>query len=305
VQADGVTLYPSEGEVLYTTVSIGPLSVLERVIAQLDPDVDVVPKEAVLGTRTREENRQENLRVMGASKETATYVALRRLGYPVKVNGGGVLVYDIGEQYPAAQVLQKGDVITAVDGTPVQLPEDFRRLILARQPGEVVRLTVRRGTGNAAATLELDVTLAQGDQGQALVGVSPRVPADVTFEFPIDIEIDSGRVGGPSAGLAFTLTLLDLLTPGELTGGTRVAVTGAIDLDGNVVNVGGVRQKTVAAKEAGAELFLVPADELETAQREAEGSKLRVEGVRNLDDALAVLAAEGGNALALGTPGKS
>lgn len=289
VTAEGVELFPPEGEVLYTTVRIGPLSWLERWMEERDPAVDIVPKEVILGDRSREETREENLRVMGASKDTATYVALHRLGFDVGITGGGVLVLEVGAEVPAAAVLARGDLITAVDGVAVQVPDQLRGELLDNQPGDTVVLTVvRDGT-----TSDVAVTLAAADDGRAIVGIAPGSPDTVQFQFPVDVTIDSGRTGGPSAGLAFTLTLLDELTPGELTGGGTVAVTGAIDLQGNVLPVGGVRQKAVAARKAGAALFLVPSGEVDTAR--AGAGDMAVVGVDTLDDALAELGRRGGD----------
>jgi PDZ domain-containing protein len=112
----------------------------------------------------------------------------------------------------------------------------------------------------------------------------------------MDIEIDTGKVGGPSAGLAFTLAILDRLTPGSLTGGDRMAVTGTIELDGTVGPVGGVDHKTEAAISEGAEVFLVPPEEFEQAKKAARG-RIKIEQVQTLDDALAALVAHGGDPL--------
>jgi PDZ domain-containing protein len=124
---------------------------------------------------------------------------------------------------------------------------------------------------------------------------------DLAIDLPFDVAIDAEDVGGPSAGLAFTLSVLDILTPGDLTGGERVATTGTIGFDGSVGPIGGIEQKTVAAREAGVDLFLVPAAEVEAAR--ADAGSMRVVGVDDLADALAALDDVGGNALALGRPG--
>ena len=121
-------------------------------------------------------------------------------------------------------------------------------------------------------------------EGKAQLGIVGRT-RDEKFDYPVDVKIDTGRVGGPSAGLAFTLTIIDELTPGDLTGGRPVAVTGTIEPDGRVGPIGGVAQKAVAAKDAGARLFIVPGDELRDAREHADGMK--VVGVATLDEALA------------------
>jgi Lon-like protease len=130
------------------------------------------------------------------------------------------------------------------------------------------------------------------DTGKAMLGVS--LDDRPSYDFPIDVEIDSGDVGGPSAGLAFTLAIIDRLTPGSLTGSSRVAVTGTIGLDGSVGPVGGVPQKTEAAIDEGARLFLVPPDEYAAAEQAARG-RLEVRQVSTLEEALAALEAAGGD----------
>jgi PDZ domain-containing protein len=129
------------------------------------------------------------------------------------------------------------------------------------------------------------------NEGQAQIGVF----SAPEYDFPVDVQIDTGDVGGPSAGLAFTLTILDELSPGDLTGGDEIAVTGTIESDGTVGPIGGVAQKAVAARRAGARLFIVPRAEAAVARSHADG--MRVAAVRDLDDALAALERSGGEPL--------
>jgi PDZ domain-containing protein len=147
---------------------------------------------------------------------------------------------------------------------------------------------------------DLSAVLAKGDQGQALLGVR----MTTQFKMPFGIDIDSGNVEGPSAGLAYSLALLDELTPGELTGGRKVAATGELAPDGKVGAIGGIAQKVVAVERAGAKLFLVPRDNYAEAKKHA-GNGLEVRAVDTFDDALAVLGSfDGSNALALAQPGR-
>jgi PDZ domain-containing protein len=136
---------------------------------------------------------------------------------------------------------------------------------------------------------------------QTCIGVRGLVTRDEERNFPFDVSIDPGQVRGPSAGLAFTLAVLDVLTPGDLTGGHPVAVTGTIDGLGNVGPIGGAEYKAIAAREAGAELFLVPAGEEDIAASRV-GDGVTIVPVATLDDALEALAEIGGNALDLETP---
>jgi PDZ domain-containing protein len=145
-------------------------------------------------------------------------------------------------------------------------------------------------------TVDMALGARPEDASRSYLGVSLQTN-DLSFEFPVEVTIDSGRVGGPSAGLAFTLGLLDVLTPESLTGGLSIATTGTMELDGRVGPIGGIHQKVEAAKRRGVQLMLVPSSELEEARTYADG--LRIEGVDDLDDALAVLSTVGGGDLVL------
>jgi PDZ domain-containing protein len=267
---------------------------LEAVVGWLDDDTDVLPQERVRGDRTAEENRRYNAELMDASKLVAVAVALERLGHEVDVRTTGTIVRDIAEGSPAEGVLEQDDVIMAVDGEPVDVPDEVRGLLQVGGPGAAHTLTVERpaGTDNRV-DVEITTVPADDDPERALIGI---IPEDrlADFEFPIDVTIDSGTVGGPSAGLAFTLAVLDVLTPGELTGGHRVAVTGTMALDGTVGPVGGGPQKAIAVRDAGYEAFLVPTAEVEEVE-EAVGDDLQVIGVDTLAEALAALESLGGN----------
>jgi PDZ domain-containing protein len=302
--------YDSKGELLFVTVNVPRLSVLGRLVGSLDPDVSVKTARELFGDQTREENRAQNLKLMGYSKETAAYVALKRLGYDVGLTGGGPVIESLCLEYkdpndaksacvrpaPADAVLDPGDAIVAVDGQPVVLAEDVAPLLAGKSPGDVVTVTIVP-TGSQERK-DVKVPLTTSTDGRTIIGFIPvegGVHEDIGYQLPVTATISSDEIGGPSAGLAFTLTLLDQLTPGDITGGRKIAATGAINLDGSVGNIGGLRQKTVAVKEAGASYFLVPADQIEEAQTEARGSSLKVIGVHTVDEALTVLAGLGGD----------
>lgn len=303
VRVEGVESYPSQGEVDFLSISVRHLSLLGTVAAWLDPEVDVVTERQHLGDRTPAESRRENLRLMGTSKDFAVYVALTRLGEPVTLLGGGAVVTEVFEGTSAAARLKRGDVIIAIDGAAVHIVDDIRPLLDGKVPGDQVRLTIDRPADltdpSTFSTVEVDVTLAADpdDATRPIIGLKGAGTRDtLSFQFPFDVSIDSGNVGGPSAGLAFTLAVMDVLTPGELTGGAQVAATGEIALDGSVLPIGGIRQKTTSVIRSGAEVFLVPRLDYPDALDVARGSGLRVEAVDTIDDALAVLAGLGGNA---------
>jgi PDZ domain-containing protein len=292
IAIDGAeTFVDDEGTINYLTVSVKQATPLELLAAWIDPAVDVVEPEQILGDQTPRENRELNLQLMAGSKDSATYQALTRMGYEIPTSGAGAVVAAVAEDVPAAAVLEQGDTIVSIDGEAIALSDELIEAVTARAPGDVVELGVQSLDSDEIRTETTELATRPEDPGQPMLGIST-FTRDLSFDFPLDVTIDSGQVGGPSAGLAFTLGILDALTSESLTGGLDLATTGTMELDGRVGPVGGVHQKVVAASRAGVDLMLVPADEIDEARRHAEG--LRVEPVADLDEALAVLATVGG-----------
>ena len=293
VEIQGAEVYEPDGSVLFLTVSVSDddINAYTLLDGWLDDDVEVIGEDELLqGRSQREEQRLNQLAMMG-SQLIATKVALERLGYTVPVSGEGAVVNLVEKNGPADGELEGGDVITAVDGVPVQLADDVGPAVRARPPGSPVTFTVQRGDETLPITITTRAAEIGEFVGQAQIGVASTTK-NVDFEFPVDVDIDTGRVGGPSAGLAFTLTILDELSPGNLTGGEKIAVTGTIELDGTVGPIGGVLQKAVTAKRAGARVFIVPEAEAAEAREHADG--MTVVGVSNLDEALTALQRNGG-----------
>lgn len=299
--------HAAKGRFLLTTVSLQHRpTVLESFRGWLDPDVDVYPEEVVLGDSTPEQFRQVASQDIDNSKQVAVAVALRRLGFDVPRTGAGAIVETVREGTPARAFLSPGDVIIAAAGQPVAVVEDVMQAVAARQPGEVLALQLVSPDGTTRSVnvplipCPPDVTCPGG--GTAVMGVGLRT-RDERFELPFPVTIESEDIGGPSAGLAFALTVIDVLTPGELTGqdGRTIAVTGTIDANGTVGPIGGVRQKAAAVSEAGVEIFLVPAGNLEAARTNADDD-LQLVPVTDLESALAALAKLGGDVSAIGPP---
>ena len=294
VAVKGHPSYPPRGRLFYTTVAVRErVNPYEALAGWLDPDTDVIPEEKVRGEIPTDEFKRLNVEAMADSKTTAQVLALRHLGFPDL--GDGAEIIDVDPSLPAAPLLRPRDVIVDIDDRPVATSADMVAGLQARQAGDVVHLRIDRD----GQTVELDAPLGRSEDGGPLLGVrlSTRV------KLPFEISIDSGKVVGPSAGLAYALELLDVLTPGELTGGVDVAATGDLQPDGTVGPIGGVAQKTVTVRRAGAEVFLVPRANLEEARSRA-GDSLRVLPVESFDDALRALGGlDGSNALALGQPG--
>jgi Lon-like protease len=288
------------GNLLLVTVALRiKLTPLEYLIDQVDPNVDLVSAKAVLGSTPRNQLTQENDELMSESTQAAVAVALRKLGFQVTELGSGGEIADVLKGSGADGHLQPGDVIKAIDGAPIQTNDELVRAIRAHNPGDVVRLSVTSATGQVRTeTVTLSLSPASEGPQRTFLGVAATTK-DLKFETPFPVSIDAGPIGGPSAGLAFTLGVIDALSARSITGGHRVAATGTIDLDGSVGEVGGVVQKTVAVRDAGAEEFLVPAAEYKAAKAHA-GAHMKVVRVQTLDDALNALKALGGE---LSAPG--
>lgn len=306
LEIEGIEWYPSEGELLLTTVRVRQRPNLwEYLWLQADQDTEIVAEDVILGGRTRDENREFNLQLMSDSKSIAIAVALEELGYDA-IQSDGVVIVELVEGGVAEGVLQLGDTVVAIDGIPVNTTGDLIDILSERRPGDEIVLAVEPFDPSAEAVVRNEISVVLGtkpdDADAAFLGVGPTDRVDLSDEFDFVVDIDSGSVGGPSAGLAFALAVLDGLTPGELTGGATVAVTGTIDVGGRVGPVGGVVQKTAAVRDLGADAFLVPAGlpESELARvMERAGDDLEVIPVEDLDDALEALAGLGGEVAAV------
>lgn len=299
VTVEGAPTYSDDGELGYLTVSFAQATPFSLLRAWVDEDIEVLDEETALGGRDLDENRALNARLMDNAKDTATAVALDALGYEVELLGTGAAIVGVEPSTPAAGVLQLGDVVVGVDGSPVTTSAELTDEMLARPPGTPVALRVERHDasvvapeGSASDPVLEDVTLTLAarpdDPTLAYLGVRSAT-RDATWDLPFVVEVDSGNVIGPSAGLAFTLGIIDVLTPGSLTGGQVVAVTGTITPSGDVGIVGGVPQKAATAIGAGARIYLVPSVEVPVAAARAGGA-MEVVGVANLLEALEALA---------------
>lgn len=303
ITAEEGRLIPPEGEVLLTTITLGRVTPFGALRGWIRDDIDIVPEEDILPPDISDDDfRQLNVAAMDDSKQTAIVVALRRLGYQVVEKGQGALIERVIPEFPANGRLSPGDVITAVDGTPVTLVQEATALIAKHQVGESVALGIRPADGGEARTVDVPLAADPDQGGKAVLGVFLRT-SQRTFDLPFEVDIESDRIGGPSAGLAFTLGLIDQLTEGELTGGRKVAVTGTIEIDGRVGDVGGVAQKTSAVNESGADVFLVPAGEFEVAKQRADRGVVVLK-VATLQEALDALASLGGDLSGLSAPAR-
>ncbi len=286
----------STGRLLMVDVEVGqasPLQWAEYELGLLGREREMVPVAAYAGNTPASELGCQDAQQMSSANENAALAALQALHYPVGGRELGAQVVGVLAGSPAWEAGVKcNDLITAVDGQPVRTAASLTRYLANLAPGTRVTLTDRPGGTRRAQ--EVRVTLAappaklvaQGFSDRSFLGVETQTDLRPVLPFPVSV--NAGSIGGPSAGLAFTLAILDSLGNGNLTGGHRVAATGTISPDGAVGQVGGVREKTVAVRQAGAQIFFVPAAEYSQAEPLA-GKSLRVVPVASLAQALAVL----------------
>lgn len=303
IDVEGTETFPSDGELLFTTVRLrtNP-SLWEHLWISFDDDSELVPEELILGDRSADENREANLALMADSQDVATAVALEQLGYDT-ISSNGVLIFEIVEGASAVGVLDEGDVIRSIDGEPILAATELVEFLTDKVPGDEISIEVQPVGTNEREVRTVVLGPREDDPDRAFLGVGPIDQVEfLTPDIPFDVEIDSGAVGGPSAGLAFTLAILDELTPGELTGGAQIAVTGTINFDGSVGSVGGVEQKAAAVRELGIEYFIVPlalGEERIAEVRERGGDEVEIVPVANIEEALAFLETVGGDIQAL------
>ncbi len=289
--------HPVNHPVLLTDVQIARVSALSYLFFKLQSNTAFESVPSVTGGTPPSQQGAQGQLEMAQAEAAAKTAALTRLGYPVTSTAVGAVVAGTFAGTPAYSVLNVGDVITAIDGVVTTNALSLTRNLAHYHSGQTIVLTVLRN--NRGAPVRVPVTLKRTlvDVGLAkpvvvTLGIEPEDQVDYTYPFPVNINVTN--IGGPSAGLAMTLGVIDALTNGSLTGSKTVAATGTMDSKGDVGDVGGVPQKTVAVENAGASIFLVPPQEYSAAlSKDRPG--LKIYKVSTLDQALGVLAANGGH----------
>jgi PDZ domain-containing protein len=276
---------PGSGAIYYVDVSVRRATWAEQLLPFLRPDgATLVPKEEVVPSGSSFEDRhRDGLREMERSEKVAAAVALKQAGYDVEATPRGALVEAVAPDAPAAAKLDSGDVIVAARGKPISTPEQLRKSFGGVRPGDNVVLRLRRD--GKVQTVTVKTVESPNEPGRAIIGI--RVAQEADIKLPLEVDIDLGGVGGPSAGLPFALDVLQELGT-NVDGGRRVVATGEIGLDGTVGPIGGVKQKTFGARKAGADVFLVPAGENAAEARRYAGS-LRIIPVESFQQALSAL----------------
>jgi Lon-like protease len=276
IHISGHTVYPSSGKLIMTTVQFQQLTPFSAVYAWLSPSLSIVSKSTLfLPGQSAAQEQQRATSQMDQSKIDATTWVLSDLG--ISAHPSGALIESVTAGCPADGKLFAGDLIRSIDGKPIQDANQASQIIGSADAGSPIRFVVSA----AGQTVQATLTKANCDPNvqRPLVGVS------LVNAFPFNVSISSGNVGGPSAGLMWALGLYDLLTPGDLTGGKVISGTGEIDLNGKVFPIGGIQDKIRAAESAGAQIFLVPVQNLADA-RQVASSSLTLVPVANIQAAI-------------------
>lgn len=276
VDIEGAETLDTGGQLNMTTVSVRTNMTLGQALARWAVTKDtLVPIEQVMpADRSEEETREFNQQMFVASEASATVAAMHYLGKPTTVN-----IHDVVKGAAADGILQQGDKILAIDSTPVAKPSAVQDVVFAKTPGETVDVTISRDGKEETKTVELKEN--PHEKGKPMLGIlMDSEPAD-----GLKVHYNLNDIGGPSAGMMFSLAVIDKLTPGELNGGKFVAGTGTINDDGEVGPIGGITHKIRGSRDEGAELFLAPKGNCDAVKR-ADAGDMTVAAVSTLQEAV-------------------
>jgi len=288
ITVPGTSRTQDTGGIYYVDVVIKKASLLESQFKAFRPEgADLIPQEAFVPTGlSYSQQLKVDQETMKVSQKKASVVALRALGMKFPAREGGVRVAAIDADSKARGILEPQDIVVAADGRKVATSLDLYNALARHKPGDIVRLGVLRGSKRL--TFKVKTIADSTTPGRPLIGFAP--VEVVNARLPVPVHFDLGRdVGGPSAGLAFALEILEQRGR-DVDHGLRIAATGEIQLDGSVTSIGGVKQKTIGARQSHADAFLVPVDgdNAKVAKRYAHG--LRIIPVKNFQQALQALA---------------
>lgn len=279
IDIEGAETDPVAGNLNMTTVSVRTNMTLPQALGRwLTTDDSIVPVSQILPPDLDEDElREYNEAEFAASEGNATVAAMRYLGKPTRV-----IVHDLLEKSPSADALAPDDVITAVDGTAVTQPSEVQDAVRAHAPGDELAVEIARGD----ETRQVRITLGENphEKGEPMMGIlmTSEPAGEVTVNYNLN------DVGGPSAGMIFSLAVIDKLSPGQLNHGKFVAGTGTIAESGEVGPIGGITHKLAGARDAGVELFLAPEENCD-AVRTVDTGDMTVASVKNLDEAVAAM----------------
>lgn len=258
-----------QGAFMLTTVRVSDATVFSYLLSFVRPFEELHLKTELLQKDETEQEYSQRQEVnMRTSQSSAIQAAYHKLAIPYKITTDGVLIVQVFKDFPAAQVLKPGDYIIKIDDTPVQAKEELQGMLKSKREGDSVSITYKRK--KITKTEQIQLAVLPADEGTSADKPETRrvglgiVPANVQSVKAEDeskqVKIKAGEIGGPSAGLMFSLEIINKLTPEDITKGHRIAGTGTIDEKGTVGVIGGIQHKIIAADKAGAEIFFAPKD---------------------------------------------
>ena len=282
--------YSFDGNLYQLTVRRDEANIYVYLWSLLNSSYDLYPREVILPDGvTPQELSEISIQNMRTSENVAIAVALKNIGYEIDSKGDGVAVVGLLEDSPVKDKLKKGDLINSINNTDIYSATEFISTLRTYSIGETVSIGLLREIDGITEQIYIKTTLIEHVEyeGEPMVGFLATT-VNERFDFPFEIDIKTGNVGGPSAGLMMALNVYNNLIPEDITNSKIIAGTGTIEIDGSVGPVGGIKQKIIAAKRAGAELILVPVANFEEA-KQFETDKTAIVAVDSFDEALAVI----------------
>ena len=259
--------YQFDGSLFQLTVRRDEANLLIYLWSMVNDSYDLYPREVILPDGvTPQELSEISIQNMRTSENVAIAVALKNLGYDITSKGDGVAVVGILDDSPVRDKLKKGDLLISINNKSISTATEFISTLRTYSIGETISIGLMREVDEIKKDLSIETTLIEHVEyeGEPMVGFLATT-VNQRFDFPFEIDIKTGNVGGPSAGLMMALNVYNNLTPDDITKSLIVAGTGTIEIDGSVGPVGGIRQKVIAAKRAGSQLILVPTANFEEA----------------------------------------
>ncbi len=312
----GVPTYQPHGNIYFITIRQPPITMLDWLATRKNKAARFYSYHDKYGDQTETQLIQSGQRQMRSAKDNAMYVALKAAGYDVTIKQGEVIIdfllcleanaegTECVQYSPADELLDPGDVLKNVNGVDVTIIDDLSQILANIDAGTKIKIEFERD--GVAMSGEIKTILAPGeDPPRTIIGFRPIDTTTVSLPSGLSVEFNTESIGGPSAGLAFTLALIDALTEGDLTGGKNVAVTGTIDVQGNVGAIGGLNSKASAVNQVGVHYFLVPVNQGEDGAdgiaraRQVVGNDVEIIPVATLQDALDALVRIGGDPVVL------
>jgi PDZ domain-containing protein len=292
--------FPEKGSLMLTTVSVSDANIAGYILERFNPNEELYKKSSIRQPDESEnEYNQRQSYIMQTSQSSAMQAAYRKAGIPFQVHNDKVIVLRTVKGMPAEAVLKAGDTLVKVETQAVQSAEDLVNYLKTKKAGDTVKITYLRNAKEQVANLTLalfpqdDAEKAAKAEPQAGLGIMPANVQSIRADDPNkQVTVQAGDIGGPSAGLMFTLEIYNQLVEGDITKGYRIAGTGTIDDKGNVGPIGGIQHKIVAAERQGATYFFAPAANLKEAQDKANKiqAKLKIISVTTMEDAFQFLA---------------